>query len=364
MVDHHTSLAKRHLVSWGTGTRHRQAADAEPAARPGALTVVLEDAGLLPAVLGGDLAGPHSLVLAPGVASSPLEGPEPGSPVVVGYEGSAAQPGDELSIGDSFFLQTQEYSASQFMSVIGPTLIRVFDGSDFAAYLADADRARAEGVFPAFATDPVIRLADLPSLGASPAADGPATRLYADADGTVSTAPGGAALGSAGDAFADLLGVWERVNKDSAHPCAVGLGATVPEAERCASLAERPWLGRYLAALDALRELRARDVSHLRVSGFGGRLSETAEPVAEAADAHGTELPLLLWNEQGAYVHSTPTGRFFQIGTDAARIAETVLACGDAETAAERVDAAALAKVTAFFERAGVPLTGRTEAAR
>lgn len=47
-------------------------------------------------------------------------------------------------------------------------MIRVTDPEDFDAYLGDADRARASGVFAEFATNPVIALADLPGLGAGP----------------------------------------------------------------------------------------------------------------------------------------------------------------------------------------------------
>lgn len=350
------SAARRHLMSWGVGRALPGRPGQEDA---GAATVVLENPRHLAEVLGSDLVGPHTVVLTPGRAPERADVP---GPLVVGYQGSLSEPGGDLSIDDSFFLQTQDYATSAYMSVIGATLVRVTEEADFEAFLADADRARAEGEFAAFATDPAVQLADVSALGAGPASDGPATRLYVGEEGGLSTSPWGRRLGVLGDGFASVVAAWDRANAETAHPCAVALGDTVPEDVRTAALTERPWLGRYLAALAAVRELRARGLDGVRVSGFGGRLapdpagtSGAAGP-SGAADADDAGLPLLLWTDEAAYVHAPGAGRTFRVGLQAGVLAETLLVCGSLDAAAEHADRDRLREVEAFFAEAGVEL--------
>ncbi|WP_202437962.1 daptide biosynthesis RiPP recognition protein [Streptomyces sp. SID5910] len=344
------SAARRHLMSWGTG----RALPGRPEGRhAGAATVVLENPRHLAEVLGSDLVGPHTVVLAPGRVPETSDVP---GPLVVGYQGSLSEPGGDLSIDDSFFLQTQDYATSAYMSVIGATLIRVTEEADFETFLADADRARAEGDFAAFVTDPAVQLADVSALGAGPDGDGPSTRLYVGQEGELSTSPGGSRLGRLGSSFASVVAAWDRANTASAHPCAVALGDTVPEDVRVAALTERPWLGRYLAALAAVRELRARGLDGVRVSGFGGRLASTPAAPAGAADTDDSALPLLLWTDEAAYVHAPAVGRTFRVGREAGALVETLLVCGSLEAAAGHADRDRLCEVEAFFADAGVPL--------
>jgi hypothetical protein len=343
--------AKLHLASWGTGAGLRR-----PDGATGTGTVVLESPAHLEQLLGGDLVGAGTLVLVPGEQGGE-EGDPTGGPLVLGYQGSLVEPGDEMSIGDSFFLQTQDYGTSQYMSVIGPTLIRITEPADFEAFLADADTARDKGEFPGHVIEPAVRLADLSALGAGPGADGPHTRLHVYGDGRVSTAPGGIPLGTLDSTLDELHVEWERVNSAAAHPCAVSLSAVVPDEERSAALAARPWLGRYLAALDALRELRSRGVLGLRVSGFGARLDASLADAGRPADHAGTELPLLLWADETTYVHLPAGGRFFQLDARAARVAEALLVHGDFEASARHTDPEALRQVITFFATAGVRLT-------
>ncbi|MFC7892602.1 daptide biosynthesis RiPP recognition protein [Streptomyces sp. NPDC057381] len=350
MDQNRMSATRRHLMSWGVG----RALPGHAAERhTGAATVVLEDPRHLTAVLGSDLAGPHSVVLTPGTAP---EHPDVPGPLVVGYQGSLSEPGGDLSVDDSFFLQTQDYATSAYMSVIGATLVRVTEEADFEAFLADADRARAEGEFAAFVTDPAVQLADVCALGAGPAGDGPATRLYVGQEGELSTSPWGGRLGGPGDGFASAVAAWNRADTDAAHPGAVALGGTVPEGVRSAALTERPWLGRYLAALDAVRELRARGLDGIRVSGFGERLAPAPAGPSAAADTDDAGLPLLLWTDEAAYVHAPGAGRTFRVGRQAGELVETLLVCGSLDAAAEHADRDRLGEVEAFFAGAGVPL--------
>ncbi|WP_405979356.1 daptide biosynthesis RiPP recognition protein [Streptomyces sp. NBC_00158] len=331
---------KRHLMLWGTGKP-----GAELSAT-GSATVVLENPDHLSTLLGSDLVGPHSVVFAPG--HTPDAG-IPDGPVVAGYEGSLSEPGLECSLGTDFYLQIQNYGVSAYMSVVGPTLIRVADDMDLDAYLADADQARQTGAFPDFLTNPVIQLADLPALGAGPAGDGPRRRLYADQDGRLSTTPGGTPLGFLGE---DTL---EQLDTRWLLDTAAADGGPA---------AERPWLGRYLTAVSAIRDLRARGLAaDVRVSGFGGRLNAAAAsvPAETAADTADARLPLLLWSGEDAFVHDPASGRTFGLDPVAAGLAEVLLVAGSVEAGASYADRAGLEQVAAWFEDAGVTLRTAAE---
>lgn len=326
---------KRQLMLWGTG---KPGADHSAT---GAATVVLENAAHLSALLGSDLVGPNSTVFVPGLLE---DGGTPEGPFLAGYEGSLSEPGAECSLGSDFYLQIQNYGISAYMSVVGPTLIRVADDMDLDAYVADADEARRTGVFPDFLTNPVIQLADLPALGAGPAGDGPRRRLHAGQDGTLSTAPGGAPLGVLGeDTLDELEARWLP-------------GAATAAA---APVAGRPWLGRYLAAVGAVRDLRARGAADVRVSGFGGRLGAAARAAdAEGPVADGTDatLPLLLWSGENAYVHDPASGRTFGLDPVAAGLAEALLVSGSTAAAAAHADRDGLERVAAYFADARITL--------
>ncbi|MFE7094354.1 daptide biosynthesis RiPP recognition protein [Streptomyces erythrochromogenes] len=357
--------AKRQLASWGTG--RTGPGNNGPAQDTRTATVVLESAAQLAPVLASDFVGDRTVVFVPDGPNGPdgrsgsradPGAPAAAGPLVVRYEGSLAEPGDEMSVGDSFFLQTQDYATSEYMSVIGPTLIRITEEADFDAYLADADRARNQGAFAAFTTDPAVRIGDLSALGAGPVGDGPFTRLYVRSTAEVSLSPVALPLGTVADGGAALAAEWTRLNSESAQPCAVSLGLAVPDRSRTDALTARPWLGRYLAALDAVRELRSRGITDLKVSGFGGRLVPgLAELDENAADRHDADTPLLLWTEEKAVVHHAGTGRFFALDRAAAELAETLLVHGSVEAAAAHADRAALTRVETFFSDAGVRLS-------
>ncbi|MFD9113002.1 daptide biosynthesis RiPP recognition protein [Streptomyces bottropensis] len=351
----------------GSGTEFGTGTGTETGTRIGELpyagveTVVLENREHLTAILHSGVVGADTLVLVPvgsGGSGAP-EGPggESGADGhrVVGYEGSLAGAGGEFSPGAGFYLQIQGYGISEYMSVAGPTLVRIADDTDFDVFLADADRALLDGTFPDFLTHPAIQLADLPGLGAgrTPAA-GPRHRLYVGADGAVSTAPGGTRLGTAVDG-PDLLDArWRRLNSGAETTCVVCLGAVVDHDLRRTALTARPWLGRYLAALGAIRSLRARGVDGtIRVSGFGGRITEALATDADA-DLRDADAPLLLWTDQDVYVHAPAPSRTFSVERSAATPVEALLACGSAEAAARYADPDHTVRIERFLTRAGV----------
>lgn len=355
---------KRHLMSWSTGAIDPglgpgAAGDAGGAGgaggADGAATVLLETGEALREVIARGLAGPGSLVLAP--ASADVAAATGASVEVQEYDGSPAEPGEELALGDDFYLQIQDYATSAYMSVIAPTLVRITGADDLAAFCADADEARATGTFPDFLVAAPVQLADIPGLGGDRRLDGPGLRLHVTADGEVSTSPAGAALGTVADGGQALASVWRERNAASTQPCAVCLGGVVDEETRAAELARRPWLGRYHAAVTAVRELHVRGMYDIQVSGFGARLNEDLTAAPDPADATDPTLPLLLWAEEQVYVCRPGYGRTFQISTEMGRLAERLLVAGSRQAAADSADADQLAVVADKFAAAGAPLT-------
>ncbi|MEU1086746.1 daptide biosynthesis RiPP recognition protein [Streptomyces sp. NPDC005576] len=355
------SRAGLHLRSWVTG---RPPLGVAPAGG-GTATVVLEDAVHLPALLASDVVGPRTLVLVPGEPSG--EAHESGA-AVVGFEGSLSEPGGDASIGGALFLQVQDYGTSPYMSLLGTTLVRVAGETDYEAFLADADRARLEGEFAAFVVSPAVQLADLPALGSGETGDGPGTRLWVAADGTVSVSPQGAPLGAVGDPVAALEERWAALTAEDTTGAAVSLAAAVPEAVRTRAAATRPWLARYVAALDVLRDLQVHGVTDVRVSGFGGRLVPSLESVETPHDAEDPRAPFLAWTPEAAYVRVPGHDRTFRLGRPAAAVAERLLVHGSSGAALEHARAeagedapapltgATVAKVVAFFAERGIPL--------
>ena len=353
------SRAGLHLRSWVTGRPPTGGA-----AGDGTPTVVLEEPGHLEALLASDVVGPRTLVLVPGEQEG--EEHDASGATVVGYEGSLSEPGGDASIGGALFLQVQDYGTSPYMSLLGTTLVRVAGQVDFEAFLADADLARAEGEFAAFAVSPAVQIADLPALGGADPGDGPATRLYVDRDGGVSVSPHGLRLGTVGEGgAAQLRAEWDRLTDGSPTGGPVALGAAVPEDVRGPAVRERPWLGRYLGALDVLRDLQAHGVGEVRVSGFGRRLVPALDAVEAPADLADPRAPYLAWTPEAAYVRVPGHERTFRLGRQAAEVAEMLLVHGSAEALLEHaagdggarpVPRAAIDQVLRFFDDRGVPL--------
>jgi hypothetical protein len=345
---------KRALMSWGTGRNHT----GEQVRGSRATVVVLENADALPDILAAGLVDADSTVFVGGRDDAGPLSREPGHPRVIGYQGSAGEPGEELSIGDDFFLQIQDYATSEYMSLLGPTLIRICGSEDFAAFLADADRARSTGGFAEFSTNPAVQFADQNAYGAAavdgPEAGGPTLRLWVDGAGSVSTSVNGTVLGTIGDPFDTIARRWREINAGSSFPSAVCLGAGIGEDERSAALADRPWLPDYLLALDAIKDLHARGQRDVRVSGFGGRRSTELA----ASDGHSAA-QVLLWTEDANYLVDSRIGRTFRIDEPAARAVDAVLALGSVEAAGAVVDPTHLRTITSTFAAAGVVLDSR-----
>ncbi|MCM3883386.1 daptide biosynthesis RiPP recognition protein [Frankia sp. R82] len=364
------SRAGRHLRSWVTGSPLTRRAEGTGTGT-GTGSIVLEDAGHLATLLGSGVVGPRSIVLVPGEHNGEAHLDTGGT--VVGYEGSLSEPGGDAAVGGAIFLQIQDYGTSPYMSLLGTTLIRVAGQSDFEAFLADADQARAEGTFAAFAASPAVQLADLAGLGGAEPGDGPDTRLHVGHDGRISVSPQGLRLGSVGDPPAALRAEWERLAAGDPQGGPVPLGAVMPEEVRAPAVGERPWLGRYLAALELLRGLQTSGVTQPRVSGFGRRLVPALGEVEAPWDANDPGAPFLAWTSEAVYVQTPGRDRTFRLGRRAAEVAEMLLVHGSADAVLERVgrdvrsapvDRALLDRVLTFFGDRGAPLLPATSSAK
>ncbi len=340
----HASI-KAHALQWGTG---RPVAALAPRP-PYTSTVVLEDAAHLEALLGSGVAGPGTVVLVPGdePSAEPVRHEATGAEVV-SWQGSLGEPGAEAGLHPDFYLQVQAYSITPYLSVLGPTLVRITEEADFQAYLDDAQQALDQGKFSEFLTHPAVQLGDLSALGGGPEGDGPGLRLYVAADGTVSVSPGGAPLGPVGTPRDELHGAW-RESADA-------LGALPDGVSRTERLAARPRIGRYLAALGAVREAVTRGLEQPRVSGFGGRVDSALNDFAGPHDQSATA-PLLLWNDERALIHDPVDRRTVALSSDAALAAEALLVTGSAQEAARYADPDTVDAVAAYFAGIQLPLT-------
>jgi hypothetical protein len=341
---------------WGSGQLGSDILDpGETPATDASLAVVLERAEHLDRARETGLVGADTRVFVPG-ASDSADGA-----IILGYDGSLSDPGGDVQIGAQFFLQTQDYGTSEYLSLIGATLVKIVDGRDFDDFLTDADAAREKGNFADFLTHPLVRLCDVSALGGSIGHDGPRLRLYVDADGGISTTTAGARLGGLGDDLTALDVAWNKINGDSAQPCAVALARAVDEGTRVAELAARPWITRYHDAISALRGLRARDVGdghEIRVSGFGGRLVPELDEVEKPWDLQQVDAPLLLWTDRSSYLFSAGSERTFQLPTETGSQVERLLVHGSVAAAVEAGGSDQLARLRDYFDDAGVPLCG------
>lgn len=345
----------RLIKTWATGQLTQDVTAGGQAEWPGSLAIVTERADQVDALAASGVVTIDSRVFVAGAAEESTSGP-----IIIGYQGSLSEPGGDVQIGADFFLQVHDYGTSEYLSLIGATIVRVTDETDFGAFLDDADRAFDEGEFPDFATHPLVRLCDASSLG-SPQIDlGPKLRLYVDAEDGVSTSPSGSRLGDVGSSLDDLQSTWASAVSAETRSCGVSLAAAVPEPVRLAGLGERPWLSSYHSALAGVREVRSRNLSDfndLRVSGFGSRMVTALGEITEPVDLNRRGSPVLVYSDEHAFVYDIRTEKIFQLELPAASIAEHLLVLGTADRAKELADEARVDAVARFFSTAGVPLT-------
>ncbi|WP_051837632.1 daptide biosynthesis RiPP recognition protein [Streptomyces sp. NRRL WC-3742] len=309
-----------------------------PGPRDTALEIVAEPGADLGPLLGSGLVTEDTWIFADRDTAAGLADATPAT--VIPTDGSFRYSGDEIVLADEIYIQVFDYSSIGFLTVAGPTVVRITGDEDLAAFLADADRAVAEGVFPEQLAHPSVQLADLTALAASEVLGG-VSRLHLDVDGTLRTGPGAPAGAEAPEAVAALDGVLTPGLLAEAH-------------------AERPWLARYVRALDAVRRLNSRRPGSVQVSGFGVRFCDglPAGPV-EDVDA-----PLAVAVDGRPHLLLGAELRMFRVNREAAVVFDAYNAVAPEE--AEQLAAQALGLLpeavrqlhTAVTERLGLPTGG------
>jgi len=299
-----------------------------------------------------------------------------------------------VAVGGDSPVEVVEYAEGRDVEPFGPTLLRLRDAEDVAAFLADADAAHAEGSFPRALLDRLAFLADTCAWRAAPCPSRRLPRLVLDLDEgdrpVLRTAPAGLPLAPADTPLADLRTAAARrsgaeAERRGCSTCPVQatcsadecLSAVLAPADYCAARRARPWLPAYLHALDALSLTgepagtispmaptgsmgstdsspfgEEHDVADTRVSGFGGPLvvSEWSDagpevPAQAPAQAPSDALaaapawpvhsgPVLLC-QRGTYLLVDPdSGRRAAVGRDSAGIVEAAQIGGPAHAAA------------------------------
>jgi len=199
--------------------------------------------------------------------SDPYRGPAE----AVQYNGALRDLGDELFFGERG-VELQDYTAAEFVQIVGPTAVCFFDESSWRAFLDDAELARRTGIFPSTLLDPRILLADRRALADPRGLEAPSA-IRLSSDGRVSIGVRGADIGHVDDLQTALtfplphVAAWDDI---------------APRDALLADLANREWIGRYLNATDLMKMLRLANGA-ARIEGFGWSLLDDdladAEPL-------------------------------------------------------------------------------------
>lgn len=331
--------ARARLMMWSSGV-------VSGSSLPPRQVVVVEDANVVDELRATDLIDPDAFIFAPGEVPGALP-----------YDGSIAGPGTEFIISEDFFLQVQSYAISEYVSVVGPTLVRLADPEDLDILHTDVQTALETGSFPEFLTNPIVQLADLPALGLLAAGAGPDARLWVAADGSIAVSPSGTVLGCVGSNRTSIRTAWETQLAPGADVGA--LGSTIQRDDLLGLLDRTPTLGRFLAAVDGVRNLRARRLPLPRVSGFGTTLLPGLDPTA--GSLLSADLPFLMSSAERHFLVQPGAHRVFEISPTAAVAFEAVIHLG--EGAEEVVGADAAASAVRALSAQGIDLSDEKVAA-
>ncbi|QIB45418.1 daptide biosynthesis RiPP recognition protein [Streptomyces aureoverticillatus] len=296
--------------------------------RPAASSVLVQAGGDVRAVVDAGVLDPGACVF----ASASADLPEGGDLRAVEVEGGVEHSGDELVMTGSLYVQVFDYGSLPYLSVAGPTVVRVTGPEDYAAFLDDADRAVNDGVWPEGLTHPSVQLADLATLASPTKATG-LGRLYITAQGQVRTGVGGQDLGHVTAGAEALRAALDAFAGDPS------LGSVVPQDVLRAGAAERPWLGRYAKALEVRRRLAPKYGTDMRVSGFGCRFTDGLP----ALPGESTGQVLLVEALGDILAVRTDDYRLFKLGKGSACLLEVFCALGATSAPDAASDAATAA---------------------
>ena len=243
-------------------------------------------------------------------------------PRTIAYDGSFLEPGDEVTLDGRHAFELQDYLAAPFLSIVGLTIVRQGSAAGLAAFLSDADTARESGFFVDQLLSGLVLLDSRTSFVRADEDEADLVRVHVTASGEYRDGPDGLLLGSVGDERADV----EATAAESSGRGRAFARIVDPRVLE-ADLDDRPWLARYVAALDLLRQWNGA-LTRPAISGFGGHLVRALDEGAAAAVA--SEAPFLVTGDGVEYILVDPVSlRRFRLGVDAARAAECLMATGD-----------------------------------
>lgn len=242
-------------------------------------------------------------------------------PRVISYDSSFLDPGDEIIVDGRYTVELQDYVAVPFISIAGPTVVRQFSAEGVAAFLSDADTARDSGVFVGQLLNTQVMLDSRDSfLAAGPVGDS-LVRVHVTRRGEYRDGPVGLLLGRVGE---------ERADIEATAAAEAGRGRSFAEVVDPrvleADLDDRPWFGRYLAALDLMRSWEGAPPRRA-ISGFGGHLVAALDAGAAYPSILAADAPFLVTGDGEKYILvDRTTRRRLRLTVDSARVAECLIA--------------------------------------
>ncbi|QHC59536.1 daptide biosynthesis RiPP recognition protein [Rathayibacter sp. VKM Ac-2760] len=231
---------------------------------------------------------------------------------VIEYRGRFGEIGDEITIAGRT-LELQDYAASAFLDVVGPMVVRLGDEGGWAALLDDADIVLGEGLFPAHLLHPSVLLAERDAFLAEAVGRPREPRPVVPASGGVRWAPEGPTATAA-----------------TTSPLVQAFGGVVAPERILVDARARPWLGRYIAAIELLRRTGrgpCAEILGLGVSLLEDEAADVVVPVDAAFLTRGTADWLL---------EDLATRRRYRLSTRAAAVVEALQTSSSPERAVER----------------------------
>ncbi|WP_338108816.1 daptide biosynthesis RiPP recognition protein [Rathayibacter rathayi] len=239
---------------------------------------------------------------------------------VVEYDGRFRAAGDEITVC-GHTVELQDYLASGFVDIVGPTCAQIQDLREWDAFIADADEVRSGAPFPRQFLESGLLLGGTFSLLAESSLDGQSFRPYFSKDGKVFAGPQGKAL--------DALELQEF---RSARPGAVAeFEGAVPSVTIERDCGARPWLGRYIRAFELLKRTN-RDADAC-IIGFGHSILD--DGLDDAAPSH--HAPYLSLVEQEVVLEDLATGRRFRTPLQTAAAVEALMTSSERSRSEERL---------------------------
>lgn len=245
-------------------------------------------------------------------------------PDLVTVKGRYDESGEELLVDGSLSIEIQDYLAVPFISLVGPTVIRFACQDDWQSFFDDADEARSSGHFVRQLTEVSAVLAERALLAGHVGPDSPLARIHITANGTILNGPSGTVIGWVGDELQDIRTRAIPLKPESS------IASLTHAPDVMAALNHRPWVPRYVAALDAWKFIVPEQRAGTCLVGFGLSLYG-------ATESHGLPLPkapFILEREGEHRLLDINTGRLFTIGRDAAILIEALSNLRDVEAAA------------------------------